>query len=49
MENNVLFNENTSLPATKNNNSSLTSNIRIEEEEIAEALEKRCKEKRNFY
>jgi hypothetical protein len=49
MENNVLFNENTSLPATKNNNSSSTSNIRIEEEEIVEALEKRCKEKRNFY
>jgi hypothetical protein len=44
MENNVLFNENTSLPATKNNNSSSTSNIRIEEEEeIVEALEKRCK------
>jgi hypothetical protein len=41
MENNVLLNENTSLPATtKNNNSSSTSNIRIEEEEIVEALEK---------
>jgi hypothetical protein len=40
MENNVLFNENTSLPATENDNSSSTSNIRIEEEEIVEALEK---------
>jgi hypothetical protein len=40
MENNVLFNENTGLPATENNNSSSTLNIRIEEEEIVEALEK---------
>jgi hypothetical protein len=43
MENNVLLNENTSLPAiTKNNNSSSTSNIRIEEEEIL-SFGERCK------
>jgi predicted HicB family RNase H-like nuclease len=40
MENNILFNENIGLSATENNNSSSTLNIRIEEEEIVEALEK---------
>ncbi|HEY6885499.1 MAG TPA: ATP-binding protein [Nitrososphaeraceae archaeon] len=38
--NKVLFNEDTDLHATKNNNPSSTSDIRIKEEEIVKALEK---------